>query len=294
MNTLIQQLIAEGPVLTDGAWGSELQKQGLRAGEIPDVWNLERPGRVEYLVRAYVEAGSRVILTNTFRANRIALERQGLAGCLVEINRAGVEISRRGASGRACVFASLGPSGKLLMMGEVSEGELSAAFAEQAKVLAAAGVDALVFETMSDLAEAKLAVAAARETGLPVVASMVFDSGKDKDRTMMGVTPEQAAEELAAAGADVVGANCGQGIDYFPALCARLAAATDRPIWVKPNAGLPELSGDQVIYYTTPEKFAEAAPALIRAGAAFIGGCCGAGPEFISALSRTLAKNRRP
>src|SRR5208282_6392800 len=159
------------------------------------------------------------------------LERHGLAKHLREINIRGVEISRRAAAGRARVFASMGPSGKLLMMGEVSEEELLAAFAEQAHALAEGGADALLFETMSDLAEAKVGVQAARTTGLPVVVSLAFDSGKNLDRTMMGTTPEVAAAELTAAGADVIGANCGQGIESYTALCERLHRSTPLPIW---------------------------------------------------------------
>jgi len=294
MHTLIQQLIREGPVVTDGAWGTELQARGLEAGDCPDTWNLEHPGRVEYVARAYVEAGSRIVLTNTFRSNRVALARHGLADRVVEINRAGVEISRRAAGGRAYVFASIGPSGKLLMTGEVSEEELRAGFVEQVKALAEGGAHGLVVETMSDLAEAKLAVAAARETGLPIVACMAFDSGKDKDRTMTGATPEQAVAELTAVGADVIGANCGQGIEAYVPISRRLRAATDRPVWIKPNAGLPELVDGRVSYKTTPEEFARHAPSLVQAGAAFIGGCCGTNPEFIRALSRALARNERP
>jgi methionine synthase I (cobalamin-dependent) len=289
MHALIQQLLASRPVITDGAWGTQLQAKGLEPGACPDIWNLEYPGRVEYVARAYVDAGSRVILTNTFRANRIALERQGLAEKTAAINRAGVEISRRAAGERAYVFASLGPSGKLLMTGEAGEAELRAAFAEQAKFLAEAGAQALVFETMSDLAETSIAVAAARETGLPVVACMAFDSGKNRDRTMMGVTPEQAATELTRAGVDVIGANCGQSIETYLPLCSRLAAATDRPIWVKPNAGSPALIGGQAVYESTPEEFARYAPGLVKAGAAFIGGCCGTDPAFIRAIARALA-----
>jgi methionine synthase I (cobalamin-dependent) len=291
MNSLIQELVAERPVLADGAWGTELLSQGLEPGECSDAWNLEHSGRVEYLARAYVEAGSRVILTNTFRSNRIALAAFGLAGKVREINRAGVEISRRAAGGRARVFASLGPSGKLLVAGEVSKDELREAFLEQAEMLTDAGAEGLVIETMSDLEEAKLAVEAARTTGLPVVACMAFDSGKAKDRTMMGTTPEQAAAGLSAAGADVIGANCGQGIGHYPGLCRRLAAATDRPLWMKPNAGVPELRGDRVRYFTTPEKFAAAASALVREGATFIGGCCGTGPDFIRALGLALGRS---
>lgn len=288
MHSLIQQLIGHAPVLTDGAWGTEFQARGLEAGECPDHWNLTHPDRVEDVARAYVEAGSHVILTNTFRANRLALERHGLGEHFREINRKGVEISWRAAAGRARVFASMGPSGKLLMMGEVSEEELLAAFTEQAQALADGGADALIFETMSDLEEAKVGVRAARATGLPVIVSLAFDSGKNLDRTMMGTTPEQAATELTQAGADVIGANCGQGIESYPALCRRLHESTPLPIWMKPNAGLPELVEGGTHYQTAPETFARHAPALVAAGASFLGGCCGTSPEFIRALRSAL------
>jgi methionine synthase I (cobalamin-dependent) len=199
-----------------------------------------------------------------------------------------VEISRQAAGGRAKVFASIGPTGKLLMNGEVSEDELLAAFTEQAQALAEAGADGLVVETMADLTEATLAVRAAKGTGLPVVGCMVFDSGKNKDRTLMGVTPEQAATALAEAGADVIGANCGQGIAGFVAICQRMRAVTDRPLWMKANAGLPQMEGGRTVYRTTPDEFAAVAPALAQAGAVFIGGCCGTSPAFIQALRRSL------
>ena len=169
MHPLIQQLTARGPAITDGAWGTELQARGLGLGEFPDLWNLTNPDRVGEVAAAYVAAGSQIILTNTFGANRIRLSEQAAADRLAEINTRGVEISLKAAAGRAKVFASIGPTGKLLMNGDVTEDELRAAFAEQVKALAAAKPDALVVETMSDLEEAKLAVAAARETGLPVV-----------------------------------------------------------------------------------------------------------------------------
>ena len=205
---------------------------------------------------------------------------------MAAINTAGVEISRRAAAGRALVFASMGPSGILLMMGETSESELGAVFADQAQALAKAGADGIVVETMSDLAEAGLAVAAAHETGLPVVGCMTFGAGAKGDRTMMGVTPEQAAEGLLAAGADCLGSNCGQGIASFVELARRLHAATQRPVWIKANAGLPELHEGKTIYRQTPEQFAAFVPALLEAGAGMIGGCCGTTPEFIAAVRR--------
>ncbi|MEK7750317.1 MAG: homocysteine S-methyltransferase family protein [Acidobacteriota bacterium] len=154
--------------------------------------------------------------------------------------------------------------------------------------MAEGGADALVVETMSDLAEAKIALEAAKSTGLPVVACMVFDTGRNKDRTMMGATPEQAAGELAACGADVVGANCGVGIESYIAICRRLKAATGRPIWIKANAGLPELVGGKTVWKMTPEAFAGFVPQLIQAGASFIGGCCGTSPEFIRAVAGAI------
>jgi 5-methyltetrahydrofolate--homocysteine methyltransferase len=290
MKVLIEELVSKAPVLTDGAWGTELQARGLEPGSCPDAWNLAHPERVEEVARAYVEAGSQIILTNSFGANRIALARHGLEGRAYEINRAAVEISRRAANDRARVFASMGPCGKLLFAGEVTEPDVSLAFEEQAKALASAGADGIVIETMSDLAEAKLAVAAAAATGLPVVVCMTFDSGRDHDRTMMGTTPEQAAAELNAAGADVVGANCGQGAEGYVGICRRLRAAGNLPVWIKPNAGLPEMVDGLPRYRETPQSFAGHAQALAEAGASFIGGCCGTTPDFI----RHLATSWRP
>ena len=288
MHPLIQQLVSRGPIITDGAWGTELQARALGLGDFPDTWNLTHAERVGEVARSYAEAGSQVILTNTFGANRIRLAEQGAADRLGEINQRGVEISLKAANGRARVFASIGPTGKLLMSGEVTEEDLRAAFGEQARALAQARPDGLVVETMSDLEEAKLAVSAARETGLPVVACMVFDSGRDKDRTMMGTTPEQAAQALTEAGADVIGANCGQGIAGFIAICRRLRAATDRPVWIKANAGLPTMVDGRPKYTTTPEQFASYIPELIQDGASFVGGCCGTRPDFIGAIRRCL------
>ena len=284
----IDQLIAAGPVVTDGAWGTQLQALGLPGGVCPDEWNLSHPDIVDQVPRRYVEAGSQIVLTNTFRANRIALASYNLADKVAEINRRGVEISRSAVGDRARVFASMGPTGKMLMAGEVSEDELGAAFAEQARTLADAGAEALVIETMAELEEAELAVAAARQTGLPVVACVVFDSGADHDRTMMGVTPEQAAARLTKAGADVVGANCGQGIAGYVDICRRMRTATDRPLWIKANAGIPEVVGGKVVYRTSPEEFASHVPALLAAGAQFVGGCCGTSPAYIAALCKEI------
>jgi methionine synthase I (cobalamin-dependent) len=275
---------AQRVLITDGAWGTRLQELGLDPGEIPDAWNLAHPERVEQVAREYVEAGSDVVLTNTFRANRITLAAAGLADRTREINQSGVELSRRAAAGRARVAASIGPTGKMLMTGEVTPEELHAAFLEQAEALAAAGADALLIETMSDLEEARIALRAARTAGLPVIVSFAFDTGRNRDRTMMGVTPEQAAAEMQAEGADAVGANCGAGIDRFPALCARMRQACSLPVWIKANAGLPEWREGRAVYSTDPTEFAAHLRALVEAGASFVGGCCGTSPDFVRAL----------
>lgn len=280
---LLQSWLAGGLLITDGAWGTELQARGLPTGTNPDTWNLTHPERVEEVARAYAEAGSQVVLTNTFRANAIAMKDS--SADLDAINRAGVEISRRGAP-LARVFASIGPSGKILLSGDVAPDEVSATFAAQAQSLAAAGADALLIETMSDIDEARLAVEAARQTGLPVIASFAFDSGKNKDRTMMGATPEAVAAAMEEAGAAAVGANCGVGVERAVDLCRRLHSATSLPVWIKPNAGLPTIDSTGLHYTTSAEFFASHFAALRDAGASFLGACCGSTPEFIRALVR--------
>jgi methionine synthase I (cobalamin-dependent) len=288
----LRDWLADGPMIADGAWGTELQARGLALGVIPDTWNLTHPEQVEAVARAYVEAGSQIILTNTFRSNAVTLH-GSTAAELDELNRAGVVLSRRAAGEKALVFASIGPTGKILVSGEVTSEQVGAAFAAQAASLAAAGADALLIETMSDIEEARLAVAAARRTGLPVLASFAFDTGKNKDRTMMGATPEAVAAAMVEAGADAVGANCGVGVEYAVPICQRLRAACDLPLWIKPNAGLPTVEGAAIHYATSAEHFASYYAALRDAGASFIGGCCGSTPEFIRALvaARSAASN---
>ena len=281
-------LLQKGPVLTDGAWGTELQKRGLAPGQPPEAWNLTHPDEVLAVGRAYVEAGSRILLTNTFGANRIRLAEAGLADQVQILNRRGVELSRQAAGAGLAVFASIGPTGKLLVAGEVTPEQVRSAFEEQAAALAEAGADGLVVETMTNLEEARLALLAAKSTGLPVVVCMVFDSGRARDRTLMGETPETVARALEAAGADVLGANCGQGIEGFVDLCRRFRAVTSLPLWMKPNAGLPEWVDGRPCYTTAPEAFATHALELRAAGADFLGGCCGTNPEFIRALGRAL------
>jgi methionine synthase I (cobalamin-dependent) len=269
-------------LISDGAWGTELQKLGLPPGVVPDTWNIAQPGLVESVARGYADAGSEVILTNTFRANAIAMGSVSSVD-LDAINRAGVAISRRAAP-KALVFASIGPTGEVLAASNVTAGQVAAAYAAQAQSLKDGGADAIVIETMSDIEEAQLAVEAARRTGLPVIASFAFDSGKNKDRTMTGATPEAVARAMSEAGADAVGANCGVGVEQAVAICRRLRAACDLPVWIKPNAGLPTVEGTTVRYDTSAAFFASHLVTLREAGAAFLGACCGSTPEFIRAL----------
>ena len=276
---------ASGTFILDGGWGTQLQLRGLGIGEHPDLWNLSQSDKVREVAEAYVQAGSDIILTNTFGSNRFLLVKHGAENKVAELNRAGVRLSKEIAQRQnRRVFASMGPSGVMLMSGTATPDELYAAFLEQAEAIAAEQPDGIVVETMSDPAEAVLAVKAAKTTGLPVAACMVFDTGKNKDRTMMGTTPEQAVEQLTVAGADIVGANCGQGIDGFIPICRRMRAVTSLPLWMKANAGLPEIVDGNTVYRQLPEKFAESAQELCVAGANFIGGCCGTTPEFIRVL----------
>jgi 5-methyltetrahydrofolate--homocysteine methyltransferase len=288
MHAFIADLIKGGPVLTDGSWGTQIIKRGLQPRECPDSWNLTHPDRVEEVAREYVDAGSRVILTNTFGSNRYVLGKFGLADKVAEINIRGVEISRKAAGARARVFASMGPSGKMLLTRDVTEDDLREAFEEQARAIAEAAPDAIVVETMMDLAEARIAAAAAKQTGLPVLACLVFDAGKGRDRTMMGNTPEQAVEVLSSAGVDGLGANCGQGIEGFIPICSRMRSVTVLPLWMKPNAGLPERVDGQTVYRTTAAEFVRFVPALVQAGANFVGGCCGTEQTFIREIGKTL------
>jgi len=284
MHPLIKSLIKSGPVVTDGSWGTQMQKRGLNRGECPDSWNLKHPERVLEVAQQYVTAGSRIILTNTFGGSRLALKKFNLDHQTVDINMAGVEISKKAAGNRAYVFASIGPTGLMLVTRETTEAELQNVFEEQAAAQARAGADGIIVETMIDVTEARIAATAAKQTGLPVIVSMVYDSGENKDRTMMGNSPEEVVEELTGVGVDGIGANCGQGIEAFLPICARLRQATDLPLWMKPNAGLPELVDDKAVFRTTAQEFVQYIPEMIQAGAGFIGGCCGTDQVFVKAI----------
>ncbi|MDH7515946.1 MAG: homocysteine S-methyltransferase family protein [Bacteroidota bacterium] len=284
------RVIPHVPVLLDGAWGTEFQKRGLAPGRSPELWNLERPETVEEVASAYIEAGSEIILTNTFGGNAIALMRHGVGDRVREINRAGAELSRRAAGARARVFGCMGPTGALLAAREISPAAAECAFAEQADVLAESSVDGIVIETMTDLEEALAALRAARRTGLPIAVTMVFDSGPSGLHTVMGVGVAEAARKLADEGADIVGMNCGVGIAEAVRVTLAFRTAVSLPVWVKPNAGLPVLRDGEIVYPSTAEEFASHARSLVEAGASYIGGCCGTTPAYITALKKTFTR----
>ena len=280
-------------VVSDGAFGTELMKRGLAAGQAAELWNAEHADAVAAVAKSYVEAGSDILLTNTFGGSRIKLERAGLAARTAELNRCGVAIARQAAGRKAAGFASIGPTGEFLEpLGTLSEAQAVACFAEQIAACVAGGAQGIVIESMADLAEAKAGLAAARQAcQLPVVVSMTFAYGAKGFATMMGVTPERAAKELDAAGADIIGANCGAGVHEAVEIARLLRAATKKPLWLKPNAGLPELVDGRTVFRETPEQFAAEAPRLVAAGANIIGGCCGTTPEHIRAI---VAAMRQP
>jgi 5-methyltetrahydrofolate--homocysteine methyltransferase len=282
--------LAEREILVaDGAWGTELAKLGLPVGEAPEAWNTRHPEKVRSIAAAYVAAGADLVLTNTFGGSRLKLARSGLADQVEELNRRGAELSREAAGERALVFASVGPTGEFLEpLGTTSEAEAVECFAEQVEALRVGGADGIVIETMADLNEAKAALKALRETcDLPAVACMTFEQGRRGYATIMGVRPEQAAEELQTAGADVVGANCGAGIEEVIGVIGLMGTVADLPLWAKPNAGRPELVEGRTVFRETPEQMADRLAELVEAGARIVGGCCGTTPDHIRLLAQT-------
>lgn len=279
------------PLPADGAWGTELLKLGGRAGELRDLWNLTAPEKVLQVARSYVEAGAKIILTNTFSANRIVLAAHGVAADPAAVSRAGAEISKQAARGSAYVFGSIGPTGKMVSLGELAAEAAEDAFAEQAAALEAGGADAIVVETQADLEEARAALRGCRRAAkVPVGVTFTFDSGKDRTRTMMGATVKEAYDLAVAEGAAFVGANCGVPLDaYVPVARLFREAGGKLPIWIKGNAGRPELAPDGTpVYRATPESFAAAVRPLLEAGARFIGGCCGSTPEHVRTLAEAI------
>ncbi len=283
--------LQRGPaILGDGAWGTMLFARGLPTGDAPERVCLERPELLTEIAGLYLEAGAEVVTTNTFGANPQRLALHGLTDDLEEICRVAVAAVRRAVGERAWVSGSIGPTGVLLSpLGSLDPSVARAGFARQAAALAAAGADLLCVETMTDLAEAELAVRAAREAapGLPVVATMSFEATRRGFFTVMGVTPAKAAVRLEAAGASAVGANCGDG-DTMAGIAREFRAHCALPIAVRPNAGLPVFVDGALVHPETPETMAARVPELLEAGVALVGGCCGTTPEHVRALRRAL------
>jgi len=277
--------------VSDGAWGTFFQKKGIKPGECPELWCIDKPGEVLDVARRYVEAGADMIESNSFGASRYKLEFYGLADRMAEINEAAARISCEAAGSSCWVIASMGPTGKMLVTGEVTEDELYAAFKEQALALARGGARAFCIETMSAADEAALAIRAAREnTDCEVICTFTFQRGaKGQYRTMMGVSPAKAAEEAIKAGAHIVGPNCGNGMEYMLEIVKEMrAAAGATPILVHANAGLPQVVNGVDVFPESPEEMAARVQAVVEAGANIVGGCCGTTPAHIMAIRKAV------
>ena len=285
----LSELCATRAVLTDGAMGTELDARGLPAGMAHELWNIENPQAVGKVHAAYAQGGSRIVLTNTFQANRIVLARHGLAKQTYDLNKAAVDIAAEAVGDDVLVFGSVGPTGKILLTGEISEDEMLEVFAEQISALGQAGAKAIVLETFADLDEAAIALKAAKDNcDLPVIVSFSFAAGADHDRTIMGAGAKQIVEQLGALEPAALGANCGVGPDVAVRLVERYRKVWDGLVWIKPNAGVPQLIGGKTVFSSGPVEFASYVPALVEAGANFIGGCCGSRPEHIRAIAEIL------
>jgi 5-methyltetrahydrofolate--homocysteine methyltransferase len=270
--------------VADGAWGTELFKLGLAHGKCPEEWNLSHPDVVRKIAENYLASGSDIILTNTFGANRFQLKRYDLDAKVKEINKTGAALTREACREKAIIAASIGPSGKLFLMGEVSQEELFDAFCEQAQGLKEGGAQWIVVETMTDTGEVEIAVRAAIATGLPVVASMTYEKAPSGYYTVMGHTPDDAVNAAVKAGASYIGANCGCGIDSYVDLAPVLRSLTELPLWIKANAGLPELIDGKPVYSMTADAYASYVKQILEAGVCVIGGCCGTSPEYIKKI----------
>jgi 5-methyltetrahydrofolate--homocysteine methyltransferase len=282
--------VAQGDILiSDGAMGTYLQAKGLKPGECLEWWCISHPDVVKGIHEAYIAAGADVVETNSFGGTRYKLKPYGLMDRVRELNLAAVALAKQAGTGKVYVAASVGPTGHIVEDegGDVTPQELYEAFREQVVALAEGGADALCIETMASLTEALQAINAAKEnTKLPVICTFTFEPGARGFRTMMGVTPERAAREAVAAGADIVGANCGNGIVNMIEVTRQMRAAKPNiPILIQANAGMPVLEGEKTVFKDTPEFMASKVPDLIKAGAQIIGGCCGTTPDHIAAMA---------
>ena len=285
--------IAGGRVLvSDGAWGTFLHQKGLKADECPESWNLQRPDDVLEIASSYVEAGADIVLTNSFGASPLKLEGYGLEAQTIELNRSAAELSKKAAGDRALVMGSMGPTGKMVMMGEVSPQEVFNGFMEQAKGLADGGVDGIVIETMSDPEEAKLAIEAVKKaSSLDVGCTFTFSKNQDGVyRTMMGTDVEAYLEMALSAGADIIGANCGNGTAGMIEIVKVIRALDpDIPVLVHANAGLPIYKDGKTVFPESANEMSSQMEELVKAGANIVGGCCGTTPEHIRQIVQILS-----
>jgi 5-methyltetrahydrofolate--homocysteine methyltransferase len=297
MKTLLEE-IKTRVLLSDGAMGTQLQLAGLPSGHCGEAWNVDHPDRILKIQRAYAEAGSDCILTNTFGASRIMLNRHEEADRTVAINKAAVGIAREALNGKGFVLGDMGPFGGLMEpYGEIIRADVEFAFREQARALVEAGADGIIIETQTALEELEIAIAAAKEAGAPaIIGSIAFDKMVDVDdvRTMMGISPEQAAEFMVQHGCDVLALNCGTFIDMKTAakIIRRYHAITGLPTMAQPNAGQPVLENMQVLYKETPDEMASGLPELLESGVCIVGGCCGSTPAHIKRFRQVLQERQ--
>ena len=288
----LSDVLQTGKILvSDGAWGTFLYQKGLKTGECPDEWSLSHPDIVREIALRYIDAGADMVETNTFGANRLKLKHYGLQDKVTAINEAAARLSREAAGADKYVIASIGPTGKMLLMGDVTEEEFYDCFSEQAVALEKGGADAVCIETMSDADEAVQAIKAAKEnTGLEVIATFTFDrTSLGEYRTMMGLLPVEAIRRALEAGADIIGTNCGNGMERMVDIVKEIRGAfPDAFILAQANAGLPIVENGQDIFPETPETMASYVPALIEAGVNIIGGCCGTTPAHIKAIAAAI------
>lgn len=281
-------------LVSDGAMGTMLQTAGYTPNTCPEKWGIENTDKLQHIHRSYLDAGADILLTNTFGGNTFKLQKYNLSEQVHTINQRAAEIAVDIAGDKAYVAGDIGPTGEFLEpIGQVTESACYEAFAEQAEGLKAGGVDVIIIETMTALNEIQIAIKAAKETGLPVIASMAFTVVKDGFRTIMGVAPREAATGMIEAGADVIGANCGDVMmAEMPALIAELrlyvGCAADTYIIIQPNAGRPQLIEGKTVFLQSPQDIASGVDAVLTAGANIIGGCCGTTPEHIRQIAHKV------